>query len=234
MLLQESIPTDVTRALRVMMVNKLCVDSFDLGDGLDDSHWSVEVFSLHRITAPRDNPIGSVVGMSTDQVNQHDLSVECDGEQGKELHDKLRFVLLDVVVEDDHQDLGCCLLALKHYLELIGVVCKPQVAWRIRIFAFVIKEHIGAVAGKVSNNKVQNHQVGVKIIGRWPRMPRMRHGEAATEILNLNLNRGHCGHGCHVDVTSIMSTVVVVTIGDDSTRNRLIRSVLLDELLDKS
>jgi len=174
MLLQDSIPTDVTRALRVMMVNKLCVDSFDLGDGLDDSHWSVEVFSLHRITAPRDNPIGSVLGMSTDQVNQHDLSVECDGEQGKELHDKLRFVLLDAVVEDDHQDLGCRLLALKHCLELIGVVCKPhatQVAWRIRILAlrsFVIKEHVGAVAGKVSNNKVQNHQVGVKIIGRWP------------------------------------------------------------------
>ncbi len=62
------------------MVNKLRVDSFDLVDSLDDSHWSVEVFALHCIVAPRDNSIGSVVGMSRDQVNQHDLSVERDGE----------------------------------------------------------------------------------------------------------------------------------------------------------
>jgi hypothetical protein len=39
--------------------------------------------------APRNNLIGSVVEMSKDQVNQHDLSVERDGEQGKEVHDKL-------------------------------------------------------------------------------------------------------------------------------------------------
>jgi hypothetical protein len=64
----------------------------------------------------------------------------------------------------------------------------------------------------------------------------MKHGEVATKILdlNLNLNRGHCGHGCHVDVVSIMSMVVVVRIGDDSTGNRLIRNVLLDELVNKS
>jgi hypothetical protein len=62
----------------------------------------------------------------------------------------------------------------------------------------------------------------------------MKHGEVATEILDLNLNRGHYGHGCHVDVTSIMSMVVVVPIGDDSTWNKLIRSVLLDKLLNKS
>ncbi len=63
-----------------MMVNKLCVDSFDLVDGLDNSHWNVEFFALHCITAPRDDPIDSVVGMFRDEVNQHDLSVECDGE----------------------------------------------------------------------------------------------------------------------------------------------------------
>jgi hypothetical protein len=110
------------------MVNKLRVDSFDLVDDLDDSHWSVEVFALHRNAAPRNDPINSVVGMSKDQVNQHDLNVERDGEQGKELHDKLRLVLPDIVIEDDHQDLGHRLLMLKHCLELIGMVRKPQAA----------------------------------------------------------------------------------------------------------
>jgi hypothetical protein len=80
MLFQDLIPTNVTRALRVTMVNKLRVDSFDLVDDLDDNHWSVEVFALHRIAAPHDDPIDSVVGMSKNQVNQHDLSVEHDGE----------------------------------------------------------------------------------------------------------------------------------------------------------
>jgi hypothetical protein len=89
MLFQDLIPTDITRALRVTMVNKLRVDSFDLVDSLNDSHWSVEVFPFHHIAAPCDNMIGSVVGMSRDQVNQHDLSVEHDGEQGEKLHDKL-------------------------------------------------------------------------------------------------------------------------------------------------
>jgi hypothetical protein len=40
--------------------------------------------------------------MSRDQVNQHNLNVKCDEEQGEELHDKLQLVLLDAVVEDDH------------------------------------------------------------------------------------------------------------------------------------
>jgi hypothetical protein len=62
----------------------------------------------------------------------------------------------------------------------------------------------------------------------------MKHGKATIEILNLNLNCGCCNCGCHVDVTNIMSTVVVVTIEDDSMGNRLIRSVLLHKLLDKS
>ncbi len=62
------------------MVNKLCVDSFDLVDGLDDNHWNVEVFTLHHIATPRDDSIDSVVGMFRDEVNQYDLSVECDGE----------------------------------------------------------------------------------------------------------------------------------------------------------
>jgi hypothetical protein len=52
MLFQDSIPTDVTRALRVTMVNILHVDSFDLVDSLDNSHWSVEVFAFHRIATP--------------------------------------------------------------------------------------------------------------------------------------------------------------------------------------
>ncbi len=48
------------------MVNRLHVDSFDLVDSLDDSHWSVEVFAFHHIVTPHDDPIGSVVGMSRD------------------------------------------------------------------------------------------------------------------------------------------------------------------------
>jgi hypothetical protein len=62
----------------------------------------------------------------------------------------------------------------------------------------------------------------------------MRYGGAATEIFDMNLNHGRYGRGCHVDVTTIMSTVIIITIGDDSTGNKLIKSVLLDELLDKS
>jgi len=173
MLLQDSISTNVTRALKVTMVNKLCVDSFDLVDGLDNSDWSVEVFALHRIMAPCNDLIGNVVGMSRDQVNQHDLNVERDGEQSKELHDKLRLVLPNVVFEDDHQDLGHRLLA-KHRPELIGVVPKPQATQHINILAlhsFVIKKHVDVVTDKVNNNKVQNHQIRVKIIGQWPQMP---------------------------------------------------------------
>jgi hypothetical protein len=37
-----------------------------------------------------------------------------------------------------------------------------------------------------------------------------------------------------VDVTNIMSTIVIVTIKDDSTKNRLIKNMLLDKLLDKT
>ncbi len=85
MFFQDSIPTHTTRVLRVTMVNKLCVDSYDLVDGLDNSHWSVEIFALHGIAAPRNNQIGNVVGMSRDQVNQHDCSVKRDGEQGDKL-----------------------------------------------------------------------------------------------------------------------------------------------------
>jgi hypothetical protein len=88
MFLYDSIPINETRALKVTMVNKLHVDSLDLVDGLNNSHWSVKVFAFHCIVAPHDNLIGSVVGMSKDQVNQHNLIVKHDGEQGKKLHDK--------------------------------------------------------------------------------------------------------------------------------------------------
>lgn len=88
MLLHDSIPTNITRVPRVTMVNKLHIASFDLVDGLDNNHWSVKVFALHCIAAPRDDPIDNVV-VSKDQTNQHNLNVERDGEQGEELHDKL-------------------------------------------------------------------------------------------------------------------------------------------------
>jgi len=53
----------------------------------------------------------------------------------------------------------------------------------------------------------------------------MKHGEVATEILDLNLNHGCYNRGCHVDVTSIMSMVIVIIIRDDNTRNMFIKSV---------
>jgi len=106
--------------------------------------------------------------MSGDQVNQHDLNVERDGKYGEELHDKLQLVMPDAVIKDDLQDLGRCMLALKHRLEFIGVVGKPQATQCIRILAlcsFVIKRHVGAIISKVNNNKVRNHHIGVTIIG---------------------------------------------------------------------
>ncbi len=54
------------------------------------------------MATPRDDPISNVVGMSRDQVNQHNLSVERDGKQGEKLYDKFQLVLHDAVVEDDH------------------------------------------------------------------------------------------------------------------------------------
>jgi hypothetical protein len=65
-------------------------------------------------------------------------------------------------------------------------------------------------------------------------MPIMKHGKVGIEILDLNLNCGRCDCGCHVNVTRIMNTIVIVTIEDDSIGNMLIRNMLLDELLDKS
>ncbi len=53
-------------------------------------------------------------------------------------------------------------------------------------------------------------------------------------LKSSDLNRGRCGRGCHVDVTNIRSMVIVVTIGDDSMGNMLIKNVLLDKLLEKS
>ncbi len=50
------------------------------------------------------------MGMSWDQVHQHDLQVEHDGEQSEELHDKLRLVLTDTVVEDYEQSFQHCYL----------------------------------------------------------------------------------------------------------------------------
>jgi hypothetical protein len=96
--------------------------------------------------------------------------------------------------------------------------------------SLVIKKHFDIVPGQVSKNKIQNHDIGVKIIDRWPRMPIMKHGKATTKILNLNLNRGCYSRGSHVHVTSIISTVVIVTIKDDNTGNKLIRSVVATPL----
>jgi len=46
------------------MINEAHVNPFDLVDSLNDRHWKVEVFALHRIAAPRNDPIGGIMGMS--------------------------------------------------------------------------------------------------------------------------------------------------------------------------
>jgi hypothetical protein len=72
-----------------MMINEARVNPLDFVDGLNNHHWKLEVLTFHCIVAPRDDLIGGIMGMSWDQVHQHNLQVEQDGEQSKELHDKL-------------------------------------------------------------------------------------------------------------------------------------------------
>jgi len=61
------------------MINEACMNPLDLIDDLNNHHWKVEVFALHHIAAPCDDLIGDIMGMSWDQVHQHDLRVEQDG-----------------------------------------------------------------------------------------------------------------------------------------------------------
>ena len=68
-------------------------------------------------------------------------------------------------------------------------------------------------------------------------MPIMRHGEAAIQILNLNLNlsnnsQGHCV-GFTTIVGSIVRKLVVVMIRDDGSGNMLIKGVLFDKFFDE-
>jgi hypothetical protein len=72
-----------------MMINEVHINPLDLVDSLNDRHWRVEVLALHRIVAPCDDLIDSIMGMSWDHVHEHDLRVEHDGKQNKKLHDKL-------------------------------------------------------------------------------------------------------------------------------------------------
>ncbi len=119
MLVEDGTPTDITRALRITMINEACINPLDLIDGLNDRHWRVEVFVLHRIVAPRDDSIDNIMGMSWDQVHQHDLQVEQDGEQSEKLHDKLRLVLTDTVVKDYEQSFRHCYLTAQQRLEFL-------------------------------------------------------------------------------------------------------------------
>jgi hypothetical protein len=71
-LLEDGTPTDIAQAVHIIMINEARVNPFDLVDGLNDRHWKVEVFAFHHIVAPRNDPIGSIMGMSLDQVHQYD------------------------------------------------------------------------------------------------------------------------------------------------------------------
>jgi hypothetical protein len=102
-LLEDGTPTDIAQTLRIIMINEARVNPLDLVDGLNDCPWRVEVLTLHCITSPCDDSIGGIMGMSWDQVHQHDLRVEQDGEQSKELQAKLRLVLTDTIVKDYEQ-----------------------------------------------------------------------------------------------------------------------------------
>ncbi len=79
-LIEDGTPTDIARVLRITMINEAHINPLDLVDGLNDHHWKVEVLAFHRIVAPCNDPIGGIMGMSWDQVHQHDLQVEQDGE----------------------------------------------------------------------------------------------------------------------------------------------------------
>lgn len=79
----------------------------------------------------------------------------------------------------------------QQYHELVQVVHEAHVTQCFSIFAlcsFIVKEHLIAVVDKIGNDKVGLHKVGIERISQWPQMPPLRHGEAATEILVLNLN----------------------------------------------
>jgi len=58
------------------MINEAHINPLDLVDNLNDCHWRIEVLAFHHIMAPHDDPIGGIMGMSWDQVHQHDLRVE--------------------------------------------------------------------------------------------------------------------------------------------------------------
>ncbi len=80
MLLKDGTPTNIARAPHIMMINEAHVNPLDLVDDLNDHHWRVEVLAPHCIAAPCNDPIDSIMGMSWDQVHQHNLRVEHDGE----------------------------------------------------------------------------------------------------------------------------------------------------------
>jgi hypothetical protein len=55
-LLEDGTPTDIARVPCITMINEVRVNPLDLVDGLNDRHWRVEVFALHCIVAPCDDP----------------------------------------------------------------------------------------------------------------------------------------------------------------------------------
>jgi len=78
-LIEDGTPIDIARAPRITMINEIHVNPLDLVHGFNDCHWRVQVLALHCIVAPRDDSIDNIMGMSWDQIHQHDLRVERDG-----------------------------------------------------------------------------------------------------------------------------------------------------------
>jgi hypothetical protein len=114
------------------------------------------------------------------------------------------------------------------------MVGESQAAYGINIFAlssFTIEEHIVVVVSQVDNHKIRHHGVRLEIIGRWVKMPIMRHGQIATKIFDLDLNLKRNGRESHVVVTTIIIIMlVVIMIRDYGRGNMLIGDMMPNEL----
>ncbi len=77
---------------------------------------------------PCDAPINDIMGMFWDQVHQHDLRVQQDGEQSENLHDKLRLVLTNTLGEDYELSFRHYYLTAQQRLEFLQMVGESQVA----------------------------------------------------------------------------------------------------------
>jgi hypothetical protein len=70
--------------------------------------------------------MSGIMGMSWDQVHQHNPREKEDGEQSEKLHDKLRLVLTDTFVEDYKQSFWHCYFTTQQHFEFFQMVDELQ------------------------------------------------------------------------------------------------------------